>query len=218
MAAAPSSGPPTAVGSRSPAARRPPARAPTTTPVAVPTSGPSAASRLRRSVRPPGTSTPARSATAATSCSGAVLAGRARSTASVPLTALSAVVPAAPAAAPFRSPRMIVTGREYPTGGGRNRRAFTAGRDGHPCRRAGRLEAGSAFPAHPRPDPPDQRLRAGRRALPADGGLGARRPGEQLRGQHLRGDGGGPEAHGVALLPVRGRAGPAGRRGPGRVV
>ena len=62
IAAAPSSGPPTAVGRRSPALRSTPASAPTPIPAAIPDSGPSPANRFRRSRRLPPTSIPARPA------------------------------------------------------------------------------------------------------------------------------------------------------------
>ena len=77
------------------------------------------------------------------------------------------------------------------------------------ARRAG---PGDRRPAHPQADPADQRLQAGRRALPAVRAVGEGRPGREpgrrpvpVRPPH-------PGADGLALLHGRGRAGPAGRR------
>jgi hypothetical protein len=89
-AASPSSGPLTAAGGRTPAARSTPARAPTATPAAVPVSRPAAEGR-------PG---PA----AALISRGASPACRPRTVRSTWLVDASAVVPAAPAAAPRSSP------------------------------------------------------------------------------------------------------------------
>lgn len=84
----------------------------------------------------------------------------------------------------------------------------------HP-RRAG---PGDPGPAHPQADPAHQRLPAGRPALPADGGLGARRPGQELHRPALAVPAAGPGAHGVALPAGRERPRPAGRQGPGHLA
>ena len=69
-------------------------------------------------------------------------------------------------------------------------------------------------PPHPQAHPADQRLPAGRRALPALGAVGEGRPGRQpgRRAEPVRPAD--PGADGLALLHVRGRARPARRRGP----
>lgn len=68
---------------------------------------------------------------------------------------------------------------------------------------------------HPQADPARQRLPPGGPAVPADGGVGARRPGEELHRPALPVRPPGPGTHGLALPPGRERPRPPRRRGPG---
>jgi catalase len=65
-----------------------------------------------------------------------------------------------------------------------------------------------ALAADAQADPADRRLPAGRPALPAHGGLGARRPRRQPHRPDLAGVARGAGAHALALLPRGGRPGP----------
>ncbi|CAA9506044.1 MAG: Catalase KatE, partial [uncultured Solirubrobacterales bacterium] len=77
-----------------------------------------------------------------------------------------------------------------------------------------RARAEHRGPPDPRAPSARQRLQAGRRALPALGGLGARRPRVQSRRRAFAVRPPDPGADGLAPVHGRGRARPAGRRGP----
>src|SRR5919107_1364862 len=106
---------PTSGCDRKPAARTSPTTTPTPTPATSPVIGPRPWMRFCRVSPSPGIGTCAFSASFSTVCSGVELVGRPRTVMSRYVTALSAVLPAAPAAAPRRAqPATLMPRRPLP--------------------------------------------------------------------------------------------------------